>query len=87
MYDLTEDKGNHVRLDGKGVETRSNMHDVRAAAAPLALQLKWITFFSNRFFAGKHINLLQLESLISRSGIREKTTLGTCGRRFFLKSF
>ena len=54
------------------------MHDVRAAAAPLALKLKWTTLFSHRFLAGKHINLLELESLISflrritRAGIRAK---------------
>ena len=49
------------------------------------LKLKWTTLFSDRFFAGKHINLLELESLvgllwrITRAGIREKTALGTCG--------
>ena len=57
------------------------MHHVRAAAAPLALKLKWTTLFSYRFFAGKHINLLELESLISlqgrmtRAGIRGKRLL------------
>ena len=52
-------------LNGKGEEPPSNMHDVRAAAAPLALKLKWTTLFSCRFFAGKHKNPLELESLIS----------------------
>ena len=58
-----------------------NMHDVRAAVAPFALKLKWITLFSYRFLAGKHINLLELESLISllrritRAGIRKKPLL------------
>ena len=74
-------KGEHVRLDWKGEETPSNMHDVRAAAAPLALKLEWTTLFSYRFFAGKHINLLELESLISllrritRAGKRRKWLL------------
>ena len=57
------------------------MHDVRAAAAPLALRFKWTTLFSYRFLAGKHINLLELESLIgllrriTRAGIRAERLL------------
>ena len=49
----------------KGEEPPSNMHDTRAAAAPLALKLTWTTLFSCHFLGGKHINLLELESLIS----------------------
>ena len=56
MYDLAEEKGKHVHFDWQGEEPPSNMHDVRAAAAPFALRLKWTTLFSFRFFAGKHIN-------------------------------
>ena len=41
LYDLAEEKGKHVRLDWKVEEPPSNMHDARAAAAPLALKLKW----------------------------------------------
>ena len=37
----------------------------RATCTTLALNLKWTTLFSYRFFAGKHINPLELESLIS----------------------
>ena len=48
LYDLAEEKGEHVRLDWKGEEPPSNMHDVRAAAAPLALSLKWTALFSYR---------------------------------------
>ena len=55
---------NLVRHDWKGEEPPSNMHDVGAAAAPLALELNWATKFSYRFFEGKHVNLLELESLI-----------------------
>ena len=62
LYDLVEEKGELVRFDWKGEEPPSNMHDVLAAAAPLALKLKWPTLFSYCFFACKHINLLGLES-------------------------
>ena len=65
LYDLDEEKAEHVRLDWKGEEAPSNMHDVRVAASPLALRLKWTTLFSYSFFADKHINLLELESWIS----------------------
>ena len=57
------------------------MHDGRAAAALLALKLEWTTLFSYRFLTGKHINLLELESLIgllrriTRAGIRAKRLL------------
>ena len=61
-YDLAEEKLKHVRLDWKGEEPPSDMHDVRAAAEPLALKLKWTTLFSYRFLAGQHIKLLELES-------------------------
>ena len=45
-----EEKGKHLRLDWKGEEPPSNMQDVRAAAAPLALRSKWTTLFSFCFF-------------------------------------
>ena len=55
-----------MRLDWKGEEPPSNMHDGRAtAAAPLALELHWATMCSYRFFRGDHINIVELESLIS----------------------
>ena len=59
LYDLAEERGERVLLDWKGEEPPSCVHDVRAAAAPLALRLKWTTLFSKRFFTGKHINLLE----------------------------
>ena len=74
-------KGGMFVLIWKREEPPSNMHDVRAVAAPLALKLKWTTLFSHRFLAGKHINLLELESLIcllrriARAGIRAKRLL------------
>ena len=74
LYDLAEEQGEHVRP--------SNVHDGRAAAAPLASKLTWATMFSCRFFkGGKHINRLELESLISllrritREGIRTRRLL------------
>ena len=76
LYELAEENGEHVRLDWKGAETPSSMHDARAAAAPRALKLNWTTLFSHQFFVGKHVNLLELESLVSllrritREGIR-----------------
>ena len=39
LYDLAEEKEEHVRLDGKGEEAPSNMHDGRAAAALIAMKL------------------------------------------------
>ena len=90
LYDLAKKKGEHVRLDWNGEEPPNNMHDVRAASAPLALKLKWITLFSFRFFAVKHINLLELESLISllrhitRAGVRAKRLLALRNLRVVL---
>ena len=81
--------GEHVRLDSKGEDPPSNMHEGRAATVPLALNLKWITLPSYWFFAGKHINLLELERMIrllkrAREGIRSKAAIGTCG---FVRGF
>ena len=52
LYDLAEEKGEHVHLDWKGEEPPSNMHDVREAAALLALKLNWGTMFSYPLFKG-----------------------------------
>ena len=65
LHDLAEEKGEHVRLDWKGEEPPSNVHDGHAAAAPLAL---WATMFSHRCSEAIHINLLEPESLISLPG-------------------
>ena len=40
LYDLAEETEEHVRLDGKGEEAPSNMHDGRAAAARIAMKLQ-----------------------------------------------
>ena len=42
QYDSAEKKGEHVRLDWKGEEPPSNMHDGRAAAA-ITSKLSWTT--------------------------------------------
>ena len=52
LYDLVEEKGEHVRLHLKGEEPPSNMHDGRAAAAPIAVKLNRTTMFSYRFSKG-----------------------------------
>ena len=82
LCDLAEEKGEHVRLDWEGEEPPRNMHDGRAVAAPLALKLNWVTMFSYRFFKGKHINPLELESLISL--LRRITREGTKARRLLV---
>ena len=79
---LAEEKGEHVRLDWKGEEPPSNMHDGRAAVAPLALKLNWAALFSHRFFKNKHINLMELESLISL--LRRVTLEGVQARRLLV---
>ena len=78
-----EEKGEHVRLDWKGEEPPSNMNDGRAAAAPLALEVDWDSLFSHLFFfKGKHINHLELESLISL--LRRVTREGTRAQRLLV---
>ena len=41
------------------------MHDGRAAAAPIAMKLSWTNAVLLPNLQGKHINLLELKSLIS----------------------
>ena len=74
----------HVHLHWKGQEP--------PAAAPLALKLKWTTLFSYRFLTGKHINLLELESLIvllrriAREGIPAQRLLVLVDSRVVLEA-
>ena len=81
LYEFAEETEEHVRVDWKGEDPQSNMHDGRGATAPLVLRLNWATLFSYRSSGGKHINLLELESLISllgrvtREGIRARRLL------------
>ena len=65
LYDLAEEQGQHVRLDRRDEETPSSMHDGRGAAAPIALELDWVTMLSYRACSAKHINFLEIDSLIS----------------------
>ena len=53
LSDLAEEKGERVRLDWKGEETLSNMHDGGAAAAPIAMKLNWTTMFFLPFLQGQ----------------------------------
>ena len=86
--DSAEEKGEHVRLDWKGEEPPSNMHDGRAAAAPISMKLNWTTTLSHS--KGKHINLLELESLISllspvtREGVQARRLLVLVDSRMVL---
>ena len=82
MGGLALEKGEHVRFDWTGEEPPSNMHDGRAAAALIAMMLNSTTMFSYRFFEGKHINLLELESLISL--LRRFTCKGVRPRRLLV---
>ena len=62
LYDLAEEKGEHVHLDWIGEEPRSNMRDGRAAA-PLVLELNWATMFSYRYFEVKHVKSVGTQEL------------------------
>ena len=42
-------RNGRARLDWKGEEPPSNMHDGRAAASPIAMKLSWMMLFSYRF--------------------------------------
>ena len=90
MYDLAEEKGEHVRLDWKDEEPPSHMRDGRAAAAPISMTLSWTTMLSYRFSKDKHINLLELKRLISllrritREGVRARLVLALVDSRVVL---
>ena len=81
---------NTSALIGEDEEPASNMHDGRAATVPIPMKLDWITMFSYRFSTGKHINLLELQSLISllrritRQGIRARRLLVLVDSRVIL---
>ena len=63
MHNLAERRGEHLCLDWHGEEPP--MHDGRAAAAPLVFEAELgQRCFDTGFIDGKHINLLELESLI-----------------------
>ena len=72
VYDLAEERREHVRFDWRGEEPPCNMYGVRAAAAPPAMELNWTTMFSYRFIKGKHISLRRR---ITRQGTRRRRLL------------
>ena len=74
LYALTEDKGERVRLDWKGQEPPSNMHDGCPATALLGLGLEWAeldllheTLSASTHPAGKHVGTLQFFNASSHS--------------------
>ena len=77
-----------MRLDWKGDEPPCTCSRAHSAC----FEVEVGTLFSYRFFAGKHTNLLELESLISllrrvtREGIRAKRLLVLVDSRVVLES-
>ena len=66
LYDFSEEKGCSVRLDwDTGSTPPPEFRDSRAAVARLVVDLPWVESFSYRFRHPQHINLLELEALIS----------------------
>ena len=66
LYDFPEEKGRSVRLDwDTGSMPPPEFRDSRAAVAGLVVDLPWVESFSYRFRHPQHINLLELEALIS----------------------
>ena len=80
LYDFSDEKGCSVRL---GWDTGSMLppefRDSRAAVAGLVVDLPWVEGFSYRFRHPQHINLLELEALMSL--IREPVDRGLGNRR------
>ena len=74
-------RGEHVRLDWQGEEPPSNTcsHCTTCVEAGLGLDV-FVPFFS--FLEGKHINLLELESLISL--LKRVTREGVQARRLLV---
>ena len=66
LYDLSEDRGESVRSDWRTCPlVNTNLRDSRAYAFFLTVELPWEEVFSYRFRIPRHINLLELEVLIS----------------------
>ena len=66
LHDFSEEKGCSVRLDwDTGSMRPPEFRDSRAAVAGLVVDLPWVESFSYRFRHPQHINLLELEALIS----------------------
>ena len=71
---MTEEKRDGVRLDWKGEEPPSNMHDGRPAASLLGLGLEWAeldllreTLSASAHMAGKHVGTLEFFDAFSHS--------------------
>ena len=66
LRDLADEKGARVRLDWSDEEQPTGMHDGRAAAAPLAMELEWVPMFSYRFCSAQSTHIESLISFLSR---------------------
>ena len=75
-------KENTCALIGKAKNHRATCTMDLQPLHLLALKLNWATLFSYRLFKGKHINLLELESLISL--LRRVTREGAQARRLLV---
>ena len=58
LYDFAEEKGEHVRLDWRDEDTPNSVHDGRAAAVPLALDLDWVTMFAKSLCSAKRMHIV-----------------------------
>ena len=66
LYDSSEEKGCSVRLNwSTGSMPSPEFRDSQAAVAGLVMDLRWVESFSHRFRHPRHVNLLELEALIS----------------------
>ena len=78
LYDFSVEKGCSVRLDWNTMPP-PEIRDSRAAVAGFVVDLPSVESFSHRFRHPQHINLLELEALISL--IRELVDRGLGNRR------
>ena len=80
LFNSSEEKGCSARLDGTaGSMLPPKFRDSRAAVDGLEVDLPWVESFSYRFRHSQHINLLELEALISL--IRRLVDRGLGNRR------
>jgi len=91
LYSIAEERGEHVRLDwDPAAEPPTELRDARAFAAPLACRLDWKILYGYRFKYRKHINLLELEALLTlmkhlvNRGIRDARVLVLVDSRVLL---
>ena len=64
LYDLTEERGEHVRLDWGDSPPPVAISDYRSSAAGAIMNCDWEVCLSRPFTGSRHINLLELDALI-----------------------